>query len=667
MASNDHGEAPKEGGLRRRRSTHHDEDGTMVDEPETTSRDEFCPPKRTASEPIHGLLRSDSDYSNTPRVRFSTNIERSIDPTKTNDGEREAGKTTGHGAQERNTSENVLRMAQDGPDSAQMHSALGVKSSNLPDLSNAPRSKSRNRGYSLRRSLFNRNTQNQSEEDGTVIELEQASSSRRPLFITNQVPLFDNLKNGTTVTISPAIKEDDLSLTPETSKPGMFLSSLPNYENWIQKRRSKNGAMTKLKVVLTQARRRILRITEIPPSKDGRHIDLDATRVSPLTDERTNKPYISNTIRSSRYTFWNFFPRQLFAQFSKLANFYFLCVSILQMIPNLSTTGRYTTILPLLFFVALSMSKEGYDDLRRYRLDKEENNRMASVFRPSPAASQSDEGDSEASASWAETKWQDIKVGDILKLERDQAFPADVALLHADGPNGAAYIETMALDGETNLKSKQPSPPLAKRCKSNNGLARTQAHFVLEDPNIDLYKFEGKVTVGKETLPLTNNEIIYRGSVLRNTNQVAGMVIYSGEECKIRMNANKNPRIKAPALQTVVNRVVIIIVCFVIALSIFNTVAYQIWSENVEDKAWYLTNAGVAFFPILASFIIMFNTMIPLSLYVSLEIIKLAQMFLMNDIDMYDEESNTPMEPRTSTINEELGQVRYFFAVNIIC
>jgi len=54
----------------------------------------------------------------------------------------------------------------------------------------------------------------------------------------------------------------------------------------------------------------------------------------------------------------------------------------------------------------------------------------------------------------------------------------------------------------------------------------------------------------------------------------------------------------------------------------------------------------------------MFNTMIPLSLYVSLEIVKLAQMFLLNDVDMYDKESNTPMEPRTSTINEELGQVR---------
>lgn len=113
-----------------------------------------------------------------------------------------------------------------------------------------------------------------------------------------------------------------------------------------------------------------------------------------------------------------------------------------------------------------------------------------------------------------------------------------------------------------------------------------------------------------------------------------------------------------PALQAIVNKVVVILVTFVIVLAIFNTVAYQIWQENTEEKSWYLIDASVAFFPILTSFIILFNTMIPLSLYVSLEIVKLFQMLLMNDMDMYDEASNTPMEARTSTINEELGQVK---------
>ena len=194
-------------------------------------------------------------------------------------------------------------------------------------------------------------------------------------------------------------------------------------------------------------------------------------------------------------------------------------------------------------------------------------------------------------------------------------------------------------------------------------VAACDAEFVVEDPNQDLYSFEGKVMVDGKTAPLTVNEIIYRGSILRNTPDALGMVIYSGEECRIRMNANKNPRIKAPALQFAVNRIVIVIVIFVLALAIFNTVAYQLWSRNTERELWYLSNARVSFFPNLTSFIIMFNTMIPLSLYVSLEIVKLAQMwFLAGDVDMYDPVSNTPCEPRTSTINEELGQISYIFS-----
>ncbi|KAH0076572.1 phospholipid-translocating P-type ATPase, partial [Aureobasidium melanogenum] len=413
------------------------------------------------------------------------------------------------------------------------------------------------------------------------------------------------------------------------------IGALPHYQTWIQQHTARNKTWRSLKAGYHKARKFVLRIQEIPPTKDGRHIDLDASRKTTLLDERTGKAYITNHIRSSRYTAWNFVPRQLFAQFSKLANFYFLCVSILQMIPGLSTTGTYTTIIPLLFFVALSMGKEGYDDLRRYRLDKTENNREASVlhaYQPVPTSdSQVEQGNAHTGGPihWAKTKWQNLQVGDIVKLERDESVPADLVLLSSKGDNGIAYIETMALDGETNLKSKQAPVNLAKHCNTPENIAACDAHFVVEDPNIDLYNFEGKVTLKGETAPLTNNEIIYRGSILRNTSEAYGMVIYSGEECKIRMNSNKNPRIKAPALQAIVNKVVIVIVIFVVLLAIFNTVAYQVWRSDTEVNSWYLINARVAFFPILTSFIIMFNTMIPLSLYVSMEIVKVWQMILL--------------------------------------
>ncbi|KAF2190114.1 phospholipid-translocating P-type ATPase [Zopfia rhizophila CBS 207.26] len=533
---------------------------------------------------------------------------------------------------------------------------------------------SRNRGYSLRSALFRRNI-DEAHSPGSSIEMdERAGSSSPPRGLaqidgSNEDDHQGKKAGDATVTISPthlghAPKPEELS----KGKLGNGPIALPNYDNWLQMKGRKTGMMQSVRAFGIRARKLILRIRDIPPSKDGRHIDLDTTRKEPLIDERTNKPYTLNWIRSTRYSAWNFFPRQFVAQFSKLANFYFLCVSILQMIPGLSTTGQYTTIVPLMFFVGLSMAKEGYDDLRRYRLDKAENNREAQVLQGYKAGSASST-DEENLASpsigrlqWATKKWQEINVGDVVKLERNDAAPADLVLLHTNGENGVAYVETMALDGETNLKSKQTTANLSKAIKSQEDITACDAKFVVEDPNLDLYNFEGRVTVDEKTAPLTVNEIICRGSILRNTPEAVGMVIYSGEECRIRMNANKNPRIKAPALQFVVNRIVIVVVIFVLALAIFNTVAYQIWSARTEDELWYLSNASVAFFPILTSFIIMFNTMIPLSLYVSLEIVKLAQMYFLNDIDMYDEISDTPCEPRTSTINEELGQISYIFS-----
>jgi len=695
MTGSEHDGSGDDVGVRRRRSAQLDGDPTSEGQEKAYTLDGLGGSKRSASDPENTTASKanaigetaspvlQSPTSPASRVRFSLDAERpmstmsiSVSALKENvKGIHSAEKTTSSGqpgnadlvldtrkARAKPTA--VAHGAARSPTNATSPLSPGRGPSLTPAATPPDSPRSRNRGYSLRRSLFTRSRHDQAGDP--AIELApvwsscQTHTSSKP-----DRPARNRKESGTTVRIASVPEDGDVSdLAPRMIKKAHGISALPHYETWVKTRTARTGFIGDLRTTYGKMRKAILRINETPPSKDGRHIDLDPKRKKALIDERTGREHIGNTVRSSRYTLWNFFPRQLFAQFSKLANFYFLCVSVLQMMPTLSTTGSYTTIIPLLFFVSISMAKEGYDDLRRYRLDKVENNSDAVVLHAyKPTSENFKEGKHVALPAsgpkhWAKTKWKDVQVGDVVKLRRDEAAPADLAILHADGRNDVAYFETMALDGETNLKSKQASPPLGKSCKTLDDLASCGAHFVVEDPNLDLYNFEGKVIVGGETQPLTNNEIVYRGSILRNTAEALGMVVYTGEECKIRMNAMKNPRIKAPALQAVVNKVVVIIVIFVIALAIFHTAAYQIWSEAREEKSWYLTNAGVSFFPILASFIIMFNTMIPLSLYVSLEIIKLFQMILMNDIDMYDEESDTPMEARTSTINEELGQVR---------
>lgn len=543
-----------------------------------------------------------------------------------------------------------------------------------PSPESAGRSRSRNRGYSLRRSIFNKTINSTEKDDLALAELGEVKEASSDVTLA-QAPAAETLtaadeKHALSVAPTATLDsthKDDASpyVSSDPSEKGFkeqFSVSVAQ-EKWLQKKATTAVAVARFQAVMTSIQKFILRIQDIPPTKDGRHIDLNPSMVGSMIDERTQKPYIGNFIRSSRYSLWSFFPRQFFAQFTKVANFYFLIVAILQMIPGLSTTGTYTTIVPLLIFVGISMGKEGFDDWRRYRLDKEENNRDTWVLRPGHGTIQDGASMISNAQDWERIKCEEIRVGDVIKLVRDQPIPADIALLHASGPNGVAYIETMALDGETNLKNKQPCQPVSKVCSTVEDINSNSLHFVLEDPNLDLYKFDGHVTVnGQEKLPLTNNEIVYRGSILRNTDRALGMVIYTGEECKIRMNANKNPRIKRPALQDKVNRVVMLIVVLVVILAVVCTVAYKFWSQDVEQHSWYLDNASVSYGPIFTSFLIMFNTMIPISLYVSMEIVKVAQMLLLNDIDMYDPETDTPLEARTSTINEELGQVSYIFS-----
>ncbi|KAI4863558.1 phospholipid-translocating P-type ATPase [Hypoxylon rubiginosum] len=485
--------------------------------------------------------------------------------------------------------------------------------------------------------------------------------------------------------------------TNDTDRDATF--RLDNYRAWVNRQRKKaRGPRVRFEEFFNRHYQKwiiegLLRQKPLPPSRDGRHIPISAgtVRKVPLVDERSGGDYVSNFIRSSRYTKWSFVPKQLYFQFSKLANFYFLIIAVLQLIPGLSTTGSYTTLIPLLIFVSISMGKEGYDDYRRYVLDKTENLAPAWVLDPdgtvesekTPRRNQlrditrrmrrrepeedrmtelQDVSERQKQPEWAMIKWQDLRVGDIIRLRRDDSVPADIVILHATGYNGVAYIETMALDGETNLKSKQACSLLAKRCDTIEHLRNCGAEIVSEDPNVDLYNFEGRVTLDGETRPLTMNDVVYRGSTLRNTDELVGLVINTGEECKIRMNANRDVRAKAPKMQGLLNRIVVLLVLVVLTLTVGCMGGYYVWKNSYERNAPYLHDAGVPFAHIWFGFIIAFNTLIPLSLYVSLEIIKVGQFILLGDVEMYDPETNTPMVVNTTTILENLGQVNYVFS-----
>ena len=307
----------------------------------------------------------------------------------------------------------------------------------LSTRSQSPRSKMRNRGYSLRRSLFDKDIHSQPGSDGGVIEMELPEcSSGRPVSSTTT---GKNEKGQPAVTVSTLAVDEDSSIPSEPTRLGDKLADRQFAYGRVSLVDAVQELLPRLRRSYEKAKKTFLRMNAIPPTAEGRHITLDFSDPSIPIDERTGVPYINNVIRSSRYTLLNFFPRQLLAQFSKLANFYFLTVSILQMIPGLSTTGTYTTIVPLLIFVSISMAKEGYDDIRRWRLDKEENNRETLVL------DREWHSNSQDKIQWKPTKWHDVKVGDVLLLRRNDPVPADLAILHANGLSGAAYIEVRRL------------------------------------------------------------------------------------------------------------------------------------------------------------------------------------------------------------------------------
>ncbi|CAG8457910.1 83_t:CDS:2 [Ambispora gerdemannii] len=470
-----------------------------------------------------------------------------------------------------------------------------------------------------------------------------------------------NNNNENTIIIDDDDEDANTNTTFTRARRGTVEFKLPpiDEKQTSNPRHHHSGSLSRKSGSIHRAARRLSVLMTGGSDNDNQRI-IELSPEDKLIDHITGDSFIGNSITTARYTFWNFLPKQLAAQFSKVANLYFLFVAGLQMVPGWSPTGQFTTIIPLSVFISIAMAHEGFDDIRRHRQDSVENSKDCLVLRIIKNNDSNSAG--QYVSVWEKKKWKDIKVGDYIRVQAQEWIPADLLLLHSKGEEGICYVETAALDGETNLKQKQALKSTNDLLHNKEALANFRATVTTEKPNQDLYNFDGSITSNGKILPLTTNQVLLRGTILRNTSEIYGMAIFTGEETKLRMNASKNIRTKAPSIQRLINRVVIIIFGFVVSLAAFFTLLAHFWEKRYGKNAWYLSrkhDMATALF----GFVVLFNTMIPISLYVTMEIIKLAQIyFINNDIQMYHEASDTPAEARTSTINEDLGQVSYLFS-----
>jgi phospholipid-transporting ATPase len=246
-------------------------------------------------------------------------------------------------------------------------------------------------------------------------------------------------------------------------------------------------------------------------------------RIDP--NEYKKSGFVSNKIKTAKYTVWSFFPLNLLEQVTKMANIYFIIFAILQVIPSISNSnGQPTILLPLIFVIVVSMIKDFVEDYKRWKSDAEENNNEVKILQNGEEAS---------------VKWSDLMVGNIVKVFKDNFFPSDIIFIKSSNSENVCYVETKNLDGETNLKHKCLSKLTIDFMATISSAQEMNCEIECETPSADLYSFKGTVASGNAKLPIHFDQFLLRGSVLKNTEYIIGIVTYTGHDTKIMKNIGK--------------------------------------------------------------------------------------------------------------------------------
>ncbi|KAM0812980.1 putative Phospholipid-transporting ATPase [Seiridium cardinale] len=271
--------------------------------------------------------------------------------------------------------------------------------------------------------------------------------------------------------------------------------------------------------------------------------------------------------------------------------------------------------------------------------------------------------------------WKNVQVGDFVRLYNDDELPADIIVLSTSDPDGACYVETKNLDGETNLKVRT-----ALRCGRTLRHARDceKAEFSIESeaPQPNLYKYNGAINWTQDvhgsakemSEPISIDNVLLRGCNLRNTDWVLGIVVFTGHDTKIMMNAGITPSKRARIARelnfnVICNFGILLIMCLVSA--IVNGIA---WGKSDASQAYFDFGsiggtAGLTGFITFWAAVIVFQNLIPISLYISLEIVRTLQaIFIYSDVEMYYDVIDQPCVPKSWNISDDVGQIEYIFS-----
>ncbi|XP_072804175.1 phospholipid-transporting ATPase IK [Vicugna pacos] len=365
------------------------------------------------------------------------------------------------------------------------------------------------------------------------------------------------------------------------------------------------------------------------------------------------RKYKRNVIHTAKYNIFSFLPLNLYEQFHRTSNLYFLLIIILQVgVPEISTLPWFTLFAPLVCLLIIRATRDLVDDIGRHMSDRIINNRPCQVL---------------MGKSFLWRKWKNLCVGDVVCLHKDSIVPADLVLLASTEPSSLCYVETADIDGETNLKFRQALPITHHELTSIKKMAAFQGKVVCEEPNSRMHRFVGCLEWKGKKHPLDSGNILLRGCRVRNTDTCYGLVIYAGFDTKIMKNCGKI-HLKRTKLDFLMNRLVVLIFLSLVLISGALTLGFWFKVREFKAKHHYVSAKHVrsvateTFFNFWG-FLILLSVMVPMAMFIMAEFIYLGNSIFINwDMHMYYEPQDMPAKARSTSLNDQLGQVEYVFS-----
>eukprot|EP00884_Botryococcus_braunii_P012316 jgi/Botrbrau1/21085/Bobra.0144s0083.1 len=381
-----------------------------------------------------------------------------------------------------------------------------------------------------------------------------------------------------------------------------------------------------------------------------------------------NRKFCNNAIHTAKYNVITFLPLFLFTMFSRVAYLYFLAPGVVAWWRAVSPFSPYGPTIALVFVLGVAAIKAIVEDRKRHVEDRKINNSIAHVIQPD--------------GSVEDVKWKKVKVGDLLQVRDDEDIAADLVCIGCSHPDNVCFIKTTNLDGESNLKIRRPVDIREDIPHNEAAAARLQGLLRCERPNPNLHYFVGKFTyrplsggIGTTvTVPVTMNEVLLRGCTLKNSGSAIGLVVYTGQETRIQMNAAAPPR-KLGSFDQFLNIQITIVILLQFVLVLASALGSLGWRNTWGQDRYHLAltsyvqgnpqNNFVYVIILFFTFWILFSYLVPISLFVTLEIVKfiLCTIYIMFDPYMRGPgHAGALPGPATAILWEDLGQVEYVFS-----